>query len=319
MLKKRNRFFAWPSELRAAGVMSMNYRNYQIIGHNNKRSLYPLVDDKAKTKLLARRFGINTPQLIGMIETQHDVKNFLDKVRSHTGFVVKPAQGSGGKGVLVIQEYTPDRFITASQKALSYQEVYQHISNILSGLYSLGGKYDTALLEEVVHFSPIFKSYSFQGIPDVRVIVYRGYPVLAMMRLATKESGGRANLHQGAVGVGLDIQTGHAIAAVQHDKPILRHPDTNADLMDIQVPFWREHLKIAMQGFEMSGLGYLGADIVLDQERGPMMLELNARPGLAIQIANNCGLRKKLKKIEKECPPDLDIESRLNWVLKSHS
>lgn len=117
MLKKRNRFFAWPSELRAAGVMSMNYRNYQIIGHNNKRSLYPLVDDKAKTKLLARRFGINTPQLIGVIETQHDVKNFLDKVRSHTGFVVKPAQGSGGKGVLVIQEYTPDRFITASAKS----------------------------------------------------------------------------------------------------------------------------------------------------------------------------------------------------------
>ena len=39
-------------------------------------------------------------------------------------------------------------------------------------------------------------------------------------------------------------------------------------------------------------LGYVGVDIVLDANYGPMVLEANARPGLNIQIANNQGLLK---------------------------
>lgn len=309
------KWIATPRQLRHAGVLSMNCRNHEIISKCNKRRLYPLVDDKCQTKTLANKIGIKTPRLIATIDAQHEVKDFLKLIGAHRDFVVKPAHGSGGKGVLVIKEYTPDRFVTASGKELTFREVYQHISNTLSGLYSLGGQYDTVLFEEVVHFSDIFKNYSFQGVPDVRVIVYKGFPVMAMMRLATKESGGRANLHQGAVGVGIDIYTGRAVAAVQHNRPIFKHPDTGADLLDIQVPFWSEHLQIAVKGYEMTGLGYLGADIVLDKERGPMMLELNARPGLAIQIANRKGLKKVLRTVDKDYPGGLSFQERLDFVL----
>ncbi len=304
-----------PSKLRAAGVLGMNARNYDIIAKNNKRRLYPLVDDKVQTKKLANEVGINTPRLIGVIEVQKEVDSFLNLVKDYKEFVIKPAHGSGGKGVLVIKEYDATHFVTASEKVLSYNEVYQHISNILSGLYSLGGKYDVAVLEEMVHFSNQFQNYSFQGIPDVRVIVYQGFPAMAMMRLATKESGGRANLHQGAVGVGIDVKTGQAIAAVLHNRPIRFHPDTQADLMSLKVPFWREHLEIAVKGYEMTNLGYLGADIVLDRFRGPMMLELNARPGLAIQIANNHGLRNVLENIQNTYPKNLSSKERLDYVL----
>ncbi len=48
----------------------------------------------------------------------------------------------------------------------------------------------------------------------------------------------------------------------------------------------------------MTGLGYQGIDIVLDREQGPLILELNARPGLNIQIANRAGLHKRLTAIE---------------------
>ena len=140
---------------------------------------------------------------------------------------------------------------------------------------------------------------------------------MAMMRLATKESEGRANLHQGAVGAGLDMRTGRAINAVLHNMPIGIHPDTDADLMTLQVPFWREHLLIGAQAYEMTGLGYLGADIVLDKNRGPMMLELNARPGLAIQIANGRGLRNSLKKIDKRYPRGLSAQERVDYVLNN--
>ena len=309
--------FVSSRSLRSVGVLGMNARNHRVIAKYNKRSLYPLVDDKVKTKQLANNVDINTPKMIGVIEYQYQVKNLLEIVKGYSEFVIKPAHGSGGKGVLVIKEYRDTEFVTPSGKILSFNEVYQHISNVLSGLYSLGGQYDVALIEELVHFSDIFDNFSYQGVPDVRIIVYKGYPALAMTRLATKESSGRANLHQGAVGVGLDIKTGKTLKAVCHNLPIKIHPDTGADLMKLEVPFWREHLLIGAKAYEMTGLGYLGADIVMDKHKGPMMLELNARPGLAIQIANGRGLDEILSKIDKEYPIGLTFEERVDFILNN--
>ncbi len=315
MFKEFFSSFASPSSLHKAGVLGMNCRNYKFIGKYNNRRLYPLVDDKVQTKTLAAKYGITTPGLIGVIEHQYQVKDLLHIIDTAKDFVIKPAHGSGGKGVLVIKSFSPDCFVKASGDTLTFNEVYQHISNVLSGLYSLGGQYDVAVIEELVHFSNIFKDYSYQGIPDVRVIVYKGYPAMAMMRLATKASGGRANLHQGAVGVGLDISGGYALKAVMNNLPLTNHPDTGAELSRIQVPHWREHLIIGTKAYEMTGLGYLGADIVLDADKGPMMLELNARPGLAIQIANGKGIEGVLKRIEHYYPKDLSPEERVDFVL----
>lgn len=309
--------FSRPRKLRECGVLGMNARNYDIISRYNKRSLYPLVDDKVQTKKLANSVSINTPKMIGVIEHQYEVKDLNKVVAGHTEFVIKPAHGSEGKGVLVIARYENGVFTTTSGRTLTFHEVYQHVSNILSGLYSLGGQYDVALIEELVHFSNVFESFSYQGIPDVRIIVYRGYPALAMTRLATRESAGRANLHQGAVGVGLDIKTGKTLNAVCHNLPVAVHPDTGVDLMKLQVPLWREHLLIGAQAYEMTGLGYLGADIVLDRDRGPMMLELNARPGLAVQIANGRGLKTVLQKIDETYPQNLTAEQRVDFVLNN--
>lgn len=297
------------------GVLGMNDRNYSVIAQYNKRSLYTLVDDKVKTKKLANSININTPKMIGIIEHQYEVKNLLDMVRGYDTFVIKPAHGSGGKGVLVIKKHDGQNFYSASGNVLSFKDIYQHVSNTLSGLFSLGGQYDVALIEEAVNFSDVFKNFSYHGVPDVRVIVYKGYPAMVMMRLATKESGGRANLHQGAVGVGLDVSTGVPLKAVMHNKPITQHPDTKANLMDLRVPFWKEHLIIGALAYDMTGLGYLGADIVLDKDRGPMMLEVNARPGLAIQIANGRGLKTVLQKIDETYPSGLSAEERVDFVL----
>jgi len=310
--------FEWlfgAQKLKNLGILGMNARNYKLISKVNRRRLYPLVDDKVQTKELAVQAGITTTKKIGIIEYQHEVKSFRNIVRSFKEFVVKPAHGSGGKGVLVVKQWEDDWFLTASEKKLSYAEVYQHISNILSGLYSLGGKTDVALIEEMVHFSNVFEKFSYQGVPDVRLIVYKGYPIMAMMRLATAESGGRANLHQGAVGVGLDVQTGQTLSAVMRNVPIELHPDTKADLKTLCVPLWKEHLLIAAKAYEMTGLGYLGADIVLDENKGPMLLELNARPGLAIQIANSNGLIKAVKAVDKFYPKNLNAEERVAFVL----
>jgi alpha-L-glutamate ligase-like protein len=210
-----------------------------VIAKYNDRSLYTLVDDKVKTKQLANNINISTPKMIGIIEHQYEVKNLVKIVEGYKTFVIKPAHGSGGKGVLVIKNYDGEKFYSASGEELTFKDVYQHVSNTLSGLFSLGGRYDVALIEETVNFSDVFKNFSYHGIPDVRVIVYKGYPAMVMMRLATKESDGKANLHQGGVGVGLDVKTGETLRAVLHNKPVTIHPDTGANLMDLKFQAYR--------------------------------------------------------------------------------
>ncbi|EWH00330.1 hypothetical protein Q427_20185 [Halomonas sp. BC04] len=142
------------------------------------------------------------------------------------------------------------------------------------------------------------------------MIIFRGYPVMAMMRLSTAASDGKANLHQGAVGVGLDIDSGTAVRGVQFDRPRLAHPDTGHELASLLIPDWRNLLELAAGCFEMTGLGYLGTDMVIDRNLGPMLLELNARPGLAIQMANGEGLRSRLDLVEKQ-PAGLGVSERV--------
>ncbi len=57
-------------------------------------------------------------------------------------------------------------------------------------------------------------------------------------------------------------------------------------------------LALSSRCYELTGLVYQGVDIVLDKDKGPMILELNARPGLNIQLANQSGLLHRLKLIE---------------------
>ena len=87
-----------PGKLRLKGIIGMNRRNIRYIGRYNNRRLYPLVDDKLKTKLLAQEYGITTPALIGTVTTQFGVKHLDEMLHGHDGFVIKPAKGSGGKG-----------------------------------------------------------------------------------------------------------------------------------------------------------------------------------------------------------------------------
>ena len=313
--------FANPSQLKRRHVLGMNERNIHFIGRYNQRHLYPLVDDKLLTKKIAEKAHLKAPELIGVITTQADIKTIHQLVSHGEGFVLKPAQGSGGKGILVISNQEDGQFIKPSGGALSAADIERHISNTIAGLFSLGGRSDAVIVERLIQCDPLFNRYSFEGVPDIRVIVFKGYPLMAMVRLSTKESDGKANLHQGAVGVGLDLATGKALQAVQFDEVITHHPDTNAALSDLQIPNWREILCLAAQAYEMTQLGYLGTDIVLDATDGPMVLELNARPGLAIQIANGLGLKQRLKHIEKLQQPFYypSYEQRVDYAMNTLS
>ncbi len=311
--------FASRSTLKSLGVVGMNDRNINLIARQNPRRLFPLVDNKLKTKLLAKEHGLPTPGLIGSLSLQHEVLEIESIIEAHDGFAIKPATGSGGKGILVIVDRQEDAFIKGSGQLVDTLHLKRHASNILSGLFSLGGSPDVAIVEELIRPDPLYEDLSVEGVPDLRVIVYRGFPIMAMLRLSTRVSDGKANLHQGAVGVGVSILSGKSENAVQFDKQVKIHPDTGADLHQIQIPGWDSLLTLAARCAEASGLGYLGVDLVLDANRGPMLLELNARPGLAIQIANGKGLMPCIEAIDALPPQEFRKSAEQRVVIAKES
>jgi len=309
-------WLAAPSKLRERGVVGMNRRNLEFVAGHNNRAAFPLVDNKLLTKRLAAKAGIPTPELILDLSYQFEVEAAPSRLNELDEFVIKPAQGSGGRGILVIGGRDRGRFVKSNGDQVSVRQIKRLLTNIISGLHSLGGRSDSAIIESRVQAHEMFADMSVDGVPDIRVIVFQGYPVMAMLRLGTRTSDGKANLHQGAIGVGLDIRTGESLGAVRNNRSITRHPDNGARLDQVRIPNWRELLNRASRCFDVTNLGYLGCDIVIDAHAGPLLLEMNARPGLSIQIANGCGLENRLRAVLDHEAFAPGVDERVTFALE---
>jgi alpha-L-glutamate ligase-like protein len=304
--------FTAARRLRELGVLGMNRRNAACILDHNPRARFPVVDDKLRLHRLCREIGVPTPDVYAEV-TSYSTLRRLDRLLGGRGdFVIKPNRGSAGRGVLVVTGRDANGFRRHNGELLRLDELKQHISDILSGMYSLGGQPDTTIVQQRIRLHPAFAAITYKGIPDVRVILYRNEPAMAMLRLPTRESNGRANLHQGGIGTGIELETGLTHHAVQRNRFVGRHPDTGRAVVGMRVPFWDEVLALSRRVSEAVGLGYVGVDVVIDAAGGPMLLEANARPGLAIQIANGRGLLPALEAIDERLdrrPATIPIES----------
>jgi alpha-L-glutamate ligase-like protein len=247
---------------------------------------------------LAEAAGIATPKLLGSVSHHYELRLLPEMLRDLEDFVLKPAHGAQGNGIIVIIGRNGDKYRKSSGSELRYARLQQHVSSVISGVFSLRGDWDACMIEERIIIEPSFEKISRFGIPDIRVIVYRGLPVMAMSRLPTSESDGRANLHQGAIAAGIDMATGTAVHAAHHNRSLTHHVDTGHAIIGFEIPHWNEVLSLAVRAADTTGLGYLGVDIVVDARRGPLLLELNARPGLAIQVANDEGLLPRLRRAD---------------------
>ncbi len=297
--------------LRREGVLGINRRNHEYTLRWNPRRLYPTVDDKLATKRLCQTAGIPIPGLIAVARRQVEVREMLEQLADLSHFVLKPAHGAMGNGILVVRGREGSRWQRAGGRAVTSEDLRYHASSILSGLYALGGQPDVAFVEELLEVHPALAEISSDGVPDVRVIVHRGIPIMSMTRLPTLRSRGRANLHQGAIGAGVDLATGRILHAVLDGAPITLHPDTDRPVLGVVVPSFARVLEIAVSASDQTGLGYVGADVVVDAKRGPVVLELNARPGLAIQAANRAGLLPRLRAVSERVRPEAPIAERI--------
>lgn len=279
-------------------ILGLNSRSLDYIKPGNPLKAIKIVDAKLRTKRLLGKNGLPVCGLIGIIKNRKDLYKF-DWPNLPNSFVLKPNRGLGGEGIMVtFGRKKNGKWVLPGDREATLEDILLRVSNILDGDYSMTNAPDIAFFEERLKIHPAFKLYSYKGIPDVRIIVYNKVPIMAMLRLPTRESNGKANLHKGGVGLGIDIASGTTTYAVQHDRLIEHLPDLKISLRGIKIPQWEEMLEIAIRAATVCGLNYTGVDIALDREKGPVILELNARPGLAIQIANLAPLKERLLRIK---------------------
>ena len=252
-------------------------------------------DDKLKTKIFLETRGIPVPKLYAKMTSREELRAF-DFSTLPDSCALKPNFGYGGEGILILHKRVSGGWKTASGAMLTYEEVFEHIENILDGMYSLNHRRDTAFFEKLIVSSEALAPLDPAGLPDIRIIVFNLVPVMAMIRLPTEESEGKANLHMGGIGLGIDIAKGVTTFGVQRNRRIQELPNGRSPA-GFKVPHWEEMLLIASRIQHMTNIGFLGVDLTLDQEVGPVLLEVNGRAGPQIQIANLAPLRQRLERV----------------------
>lgn len=284
--------------MKISNILGLNARGALFTGKYNSRNAKKIADSKIATDRVLRLANVPHPKIYKKFKNQNEVFDF-DWSSLPDSFALKPSRGLGGDGIIVVKKRNSEtEWVTTSKMKITADDLKMHTLDILEGAFSMGNEPDSAFIQEYVGRHFCFRKLAFRGTPDIRVIVFNKIPVMAMLRLPTKTSGGRANLHQGALGLGIDIASGITTKAILNNKEITLKPGTNKKLRGIKVPYWNKVLETAVTGQIASGLGYAGVDIVLHPEKGPQIIELNAQPGLSIQLANMEGLRKRLDRVD---------------------
>ncbi len=284
--------------------LTKNERN-KVYLRKNKVGARSLADSKYRTKRVLARAGVGVPKLIKRFKREEEVDRFAWE-GLEGNFVIKPVSGYGGKGILIVRKRAKwaGEWHLMDGSIIRMVDIKRRCGEILSGRFNSHGMRDSVLVEERIKIHPMFLSLTRSGTPDVRVIVYNKVPVMAMLRIPTVKSGSKANLQQGAIGLGIDLATGITTFGIEgKGEGIKRIYDykrkKKRKVNGIKIPFWRQILETAVKcQMAVPGLEFLGVDIVLDKDKGPMVLELNARSGLSIQICNKAGMKARMEKVE---------------------
>lgn len=279
-------------------ILGMNARQFYTKLNPSSAKQYGF--SKLRAKELLIKHDIPTAQVYHVVESLKDVENlFWENIP--TPFVIKPASGSAGKGIWIIKKKMPDKleWRNFDGEKITIDDLNLHVNNILDGEFSTWGSQHRAIIEEMIPAHPTLAKYAYKGTPDIRVIIFNSVPVMAMTRIPTKESEGRANLDRGAIGLGIDLATGITTYGVYGKSEQISHfPNSKKKVNGIIIPEWSKVLETAVKAANAAGFMFMGADLFIHPEKGPMIVELNGFPGLSIQLANRTGLKRRLERVE---------------------
>jgi len=293
--------------MKRSDILGMNARNHLYQSRYNKGKAKKIARSKLLTKKLLKKAKLGVPKLYRIFRTEKAVENY-DFSRLPESFVIKPSQGLGGEGIVVVEKggTFAGEWVTVDEQTMTAADLRLHIKDILSGKYSMLGLPDRTFIEERIRIHPRFEPICHQGTPDIGVLVFNRVPVMAFLRLPTKESHGKANMFQGAIACGIDMATGVTTKAIKHTHEVKFFPGSRRRLRGVKIPRWDRVLQLAVEAAKVVGLGYCRVDVALQPNKTKsgklkskvVVWEVNSQPGLKIQLANEAGLRRRLERVE---------------------
>lgn len=283
--------------LSSNGVLGLNARNLLYIKPFNPRRAIALADDKLRTKAYLGSRGVPVAKVFARIETRRQLRSF-DFASLPDQCVLKPNAGFGGEGIVVLSGRAKNgEYLDTKRRRIGHEDMVASIEDILDGRFSISGLPDIAFFEKLLVPHECFAPFRPLGLPDLRIVVFNLVPVMAMLRVPTAESGGKANVHQGGLGIGIDLAKGITTHATQYNRLVETLPHGGSTAGHV-IPRWEELLLIASRIQQLTNIGYLAVDLTIDREQGAVLLEVNARAGLMVQVANLAPLRARLTRVQ---------------------
>lgn len=189
-----------------------------------------------------------------------------DFIRGRDAVIVKPNDGTGGKGVekLYLKDF-PDA-----------GELYRKLKEDNVGV-----------VEEVLRQHPGLEAVNPCSINTLRVVTIRnqsgGHILYAHLRVG---NGGRPvdNLHSGGMFAPIDLDTG-LIQYPAYDKDrktYEKHPMTGVAIEGLLIPLWEQAKELCLRASEVvPQMRYVGWDVAVTPD-GPVLVEGNNLPGYDI-------------------------------------
>ncbi|MDH4262056.1 MAG: hypothetical protein OEV78_03320 [Spirochaetia bacterium] len=274
-------------------ILGINRRNLDYVYPSANRKFFKIADEKSLAKEYFQKAGVPFPETLREYTQFTDLLNFEESFSTFENVVIKPNKGRGGNGILVLDKKGPNGIYDIDGNLVNYKKIRKHVADIIMGVYSFGTQ-DKALIERRIFPHEFFKKFYTRGLADIRLLIFKKKPVMAMLRIPTSKSHGKANLHQGGIGIGIDLIEGITTSGILKGRYITSHPDSGITLKGHEIPFLHDMINYCKAVSDIVSLQYIGFDFTLDEKNGPMLLEINARPGLEIQKANQKGLLEVL-------------------------
>lgn len=330
-------------------ILWINKRNNTYIKEFNPQKGIRLANNKNQTKKFLIQRGIPVPQTLFHFKSRQSWLSFNFNDFHNPTFVIKPNKGSKWTWIFVIKEWRKSSInnnkdnkknsnlskiinwinvlFQREEKILdswyefliwntwiTEQELKKEVVGIFDGKYSSTNRADTIILEDRLIPWPWFEEFCEYGLADMRVILFNLVPIIAMLRMPTKESWGKANLAQWGIGLWLDIVTGKITSLYRRWQSYTNEfPSEWKHFKNKKIPYWQEIIQYSANAQYFVNIWYLWMDRVITK-KWPKLLEINARAGLEIQNITGKPLLSIMKKIE-----DIDVTTPNKWIEISKS
>ena len=233
-------------------------KNNEIIRRFNDKDSFHLIDNKVELfkgfdKYIKRDW-------IYLKECSKD--DFLDFFKKHENIIVKPVDEGGGKGIEKFSYTTKDEANKIYDKLIKNKQL---------------------LVEECIKQHKDMNKLYDKSVNTLRMFTFikDGTPYFLHAVMKMGNGGVVDNFSSGGMYTFLSDDGKAIIPAIdQADNIFEKHPTTNIDIVGFQVPMFKEAVELVKECAKVvPQVAYIGWDVAIS-EKGPVLVEGNAFPGV---------------------------------------